>query len=85
MNNVKAKVVGLTRGTTKKGEPFVMLNCNEPFVQKQTANGSVGMQATSYFLDENLMSKVNNDIIGKEVTIYTVFTGKNNILCDIQL
>lgn len=85
MNNVKAKVVGITRGTSKKGAPFVMLNVNEPFVQKQTENGSVGMQASSYFLDDNLIAKVDNSLIGKEVTIYTVFTGKSNLLCDIQV
>ncbi len=83
MNNVKAKVIGITRGTSKKGNAFVMLNVNEPFAQKQTENGSAGMQATSYFLDDNLIAKVDNSLIGKEVTLYTVFTGKNNLLCDI--
>lgn len=87
MDVFKGKVVGIGRGNGKNsGKPFTMLHVSgKPFSEQQLKNGSCGNQVSTYFVDANIVSKVNDQLVGKEVTISSVFAGGRDVLCDITV
>ena len=84
MTKTKVKVVGITRGVSKKGSAYIMLHVNKPMTEKQIENGSVGTMATSYFVEDGLVPKVTNDMVGKDIVISTLYAGNRDNLCDIN-
>ncbi len=84
MTKTKAKVVGIVRGVSKKGNAYTMLHVNKPPIESMIKSGSVGNLAVSYFVDDGLLPKVTNDLINKEVILSTLYVNKQDILCDVE-
>lgn len=87
MEVFKGKVIGIGRGVGKNtGKPFTLLHVSgKPFSQNQIDNGSIGHQVSTYFVDMNMVSKIDNSMVGKDVTISSVFAGGQDVLCDITV
>lgn len=87
MEIFKGKIVGIGRGVGKtSGNPFTMVHISgKPFSEKQISSGCVGNQVNTYFADSNITAKLNNDMVGKDVTCTTVFAGGKDLLCDITV
>lgn len=77
----KVKIVGYESFNSKKGNRCVLIHTVKD-IEKRDAHIMVqGQQTTSYYVGENLQSKVTPALVGKEVEIYTAFYGnKANLL-----
>lgn len=86
MEVFKGKVIGIGRGVGKESKkPFLMLHvAGKPFTDNQFTNGSAGAQVTTYFVDANLASKIDNSMIGKEYTISSIWIAGKDNLCNIE-
>lgn len=84
MTKTKVKVVGITRGVSKTGRAYTMLHVNKPLTDKQLEGGSVGTMATSYFVEDGLVVKLTNDLVGKDIVVSTLYAGGRDNLCDIN-
>lgn len=84
MTRTKVKVVGITRGVSKTGRAYTMLHVNKPLTDKQIEGGSIGNMATSYFVEDGLVPKITNDLVGKDIVVSTLYAGNRDNLCDID-
>ena len=84
MTKTKVKVVGITRGVSKTGRAYTMLHVNKPLTDKQLEGGSVGTMATSYFVEDGLVPRLTNDLVGKDIVVSTLYAGGRDNLCDIN-
>lgn len=78
------QLVGLEIFTSKKGNNCMTIHTLTPLTKREAHTECIGQMATSYFVPDDLKSKISANDIGKELTIYTYFSGNKENLADIM-
>ena len=77
-------LVGVEIFTSKKGVQCMTIHTLSPINKRESHIECAGQMASSYFVPDELRTKISVNDIGKEFTIYTYFTGNKDNLADIM-
>lgn len=73
-------LVGMKRGTSKKGNAYTMIHIVQDYSEVDKANGACGSCVETIFLPDVLAQKISVDDMGKKVNIgYSVFAGRASV------